>query len=249
MSALLIGAVTGLASGLFGIGGALLATPLLRLTGVEPLLALATPLPAVIPTALSGLVPYWNHGLLRWDLARWILLGGLPGTVGGAWATRWIGGQLLMVLSGLLLATIGMRFLWDVWREQTEEPTATEATAAQAPALSLLGLGAGLLSGLLAIGGGIVIVPALVYIFRLPLKQALATSLLCVAVLAVPSTVVHGILGHIRLELLLPFLLGSLPMAYLGGNLALQVSARSLRLLYGSAVVGFALYFVWTQLH
>ncbi len=248
MGTLLIGAVVGLSSGLFGIGGALLATPLLRLAGVEPLLALATPLPAVIPTALFGLVPYWSHGFLRWDLARWILLGGLPGTVAGALATRLIGGQPLMVASGALLAAIGMRFLWDAWREHAEEPVYGPVPAS-AIVLAGIGLGAGLLSGVLAIGGGIVLVPALVYGFRLPLKQALATSLLCVAAMALPGTVVHSLLGHIRAELLVPFLLGSLPMAYVGGKVALALSARSLRLLYGSATVGFALYFVWTQLH
>jgi uncharacterized membrane protein YfcA len=73
-----LGGIAGLSSGLFGIGGALIATPLLRLTGIEPLLALATPLPAAIPTALSASIAYWRHRLIRWDVAGWLLLTGLP---------------------------------------------------------------------------------------------------------------------------------------------------------------------------
>lgn len=249
MEFLLIGAVVGLLSGLFGIGGSLLATPLLRLAGVEPLLALATPLPAIIPTALSGVLAYWRHQLVEWRVSTWILLGGLPGTVLGALLTQWLSGQVLMLLTGAFLLTVGLRFLWESWRAH-EVPQLSGSFPSRAPAppfLLGLGFGTGIVSGLLAIGGGILLVPALTLGFRFPLKRALATSLVCVAGMALPGTATHAWLGHIAPQLLLPFLLGSIPLAYLGGNLAVELSSRTLRLLYGGVVTAFALFFLWTQ--
>ncbi|GBD07765.1 hypothetical protein HRbin21_01599 [bacterium HR21] len=249
MEFLLIGAAVGLFSGLFGIGGALLATPLLRLAGVEPLLALATPLPAIIPTALSGIAAYWRHRLVDWGTSAGILLGGVPGTLLGALLTRWIGGSILMLLTGALLLAVGLRFLWESWRGGDASPAASAPPPLAPSPLSLLGLGfgTGMVSGLLAIGGGIILVPVLTHGFGFPLKRALATSLVCVAGMALPGTVAHAWLGHVAPQVLLPFLLGSIPLAYLGGSLALVLSSRTLRLLYGSVVVAFALFFLWTQ--
>ncbi|MCS6966461.1 MAG: sulfite exporter TauE/SafE family protein [Candidatus Kapabacteria bacterium] len=248
MLPLLIGSIVGLASGLFGIGGSIIATPLLRLSGVEPLVALATPLPGVIPTALAGAIAYWRHRLIHWQVTVWILLGGLPATVFGAWATRFVGGQRLMLLTGLLLCLVGIRFLWEAWHRQDPLEVATRSPASS-PALVLIGIGGitGLLSGLLAIGGGIVLVPVLTLLFGFPLKQALATSLVCVAGLALPGTLVHAWLGHISIELLLPFLMGSIPLSYLGASLAVHLPSRWLRFFYGVAIVAFALHFLWTQ--
>jgi len=239
-----LGGIAGLSSGLFGIGGALIATPLLRLAGIEPLLALATPLPAVIPTALSASIAYWRHRLIRWDVAGWLLLTGLPGTVLGALATRLVGGTALMVLTGALLLFVALRMLGP------ERPSTAGSPDAMPRRTLLLGTGvlAGFLGGLLAIGGGIIIVPALVLWGRMPFKQALATSLLCVAGLALPGTITHAMLGHIAAPLLLPFLAGSLPAAYLGAAVATRLSSVLLRRLYGGALTAFAVYFLWTQL-
>jgi uncharacterized membrane protein YfcA len=247
MLSLAIGALVGLLSGLFGIGGSIVATPLFRLAGIEPLIALATPLPAIIPTALAGSFAYARQGLIRWGTAAWILAGGVPATVLGALATRWLSPQSLMVATGVVLLLVGIRFLWESLRGVAPEPRVPPARASTGALLSV-GFGAGLLGGLLAIGAGIVLVPALTLGFGFPLKEALATSLVCVAGLAIPGTLAHAFLGHIDAGLLLPFVLGSIPLAYLGGSIAVGLSSRRLRLLYGSFVVGFAVYFVWTQL-
>ena len=249
MEILLIGAVVGLSSGLFGIGGSVLATPLLRLSGIEPLLALATPLPGILPTALAGIAAYWRRRLVDWRTSAWILLGGLPGTVVGALLTRLTGGQPLMIATGALLLAVGVRFLWESWNTP-EQPTDTAESPPlpSHPKLVGLGLGTGLLSGLLAIGGGFILVPALTFGFRLPLKRALGTSLVCVAGMALPGTLVHAWLGHIAPQLLLPFLLGSVPLAYAGGALATMMPSRTLRRLYGASLTGFAMFFLWTQL-
>ncbi len=248
MESFLIGCLVGFAAGLFGIGGSLLATPLFRLSGVDPLLALATPLPGVIPTALAGVLAYHRHHLIQWKTAAWILLGGIPTTIAGALLTDWISGRSLMIATGLLLLFVGFRFFGQSLQDTPEQTLPRNALVRNFPlALIGVGLGTGLLSGLLAIGGGIVLVPALSLGFRLELKQALATSLVCVAGMAVPGTIVHAWLGHISTTLLLPFLLGSIPCAYVGAYVAIRLSSRSLRLLYGTAVSAFALYFLWTQ--
>ncbi len=247
MEVLLIGSTVGLMSGLFGIGGSLIATPLLRLTGADPLIALATPLPAVIPTALAGSLAYWRRGLIHGRAALWLLAGGLPGTLVGAYATRLVSGQVLMLLTGLLLLAVGARFLWESSRSSASETDSPSTPQPAAAVLIGIGIVSGLVSGFLAIGGGIVLVPALALGLRFPFKKALATSLLCVAGLAIPGSLAHTLLGHVDFSLLLPFVLGSIPLAYVGGRLAIVVPVRQLRRLYGVTVAAFALYFLWTQ--
>jgi uncharacterized membrane protein YfcA len=149
-----------------------------------------------------------------------------------------------MVLTGALLLFVALRMLGP------ERPSTAGSPDAMPRRTLLLGTGvlAGFLGGLLAIGGGIIIVPALVLWGRMPFKQALATSLLCVAGLALPGTITHAMLGHIAAPLLLPFLAGSLPAAYLGAAVATRLSSVLLRRLYGGALTAFAVYFLWTQL-
>ena len=95
-------------------------------------------------------------------------------------------------------------------------------------------MGAGLLSGLLGIGGGLVIVPALAGLLGVPLKRALGTSLLAVVVLVIPGTIVHAVLGNIDWAASLFLVIGSLPGARSGAKIALGTKERTLRLLVGS---------------
>ena len=94
-------------------------------------------------------------------------------------------------------------------------------------------IGAGTLSGLLGIGGGVLMVPAFTTWCRMPIKSALATSLACVGVLAVPSMITHELLGHINWLYALPLCIGVVPGARLGAHLTIRSSERSLRLMVG----------------
>ena len=111
---------------------------------------------------------------------------------------------------------------------------------------------AGFVSGLLGIGGGLVMVPLLAGWLRMPLKRALGTSLLVIVALVVPGTVVHAALGHIDLGVCLALVVGGVPGARLGAALALGAKERTLRLVVGGSLfaisVGYAIDQVTTML-
>jgi hypothetical protein len=106
---------------------------------------------------------------------------------------------------------------------------------------ALIGVGAGGLSGLLGVGGGLLMVPAFTGWLRLPIKEAIGTSLACVAVLAIPGTITHALLGHIDWLYALPLCVGIVPGARLGSHLAIRSSDRTLRLIVGTGLGTIAL--------
>ena len=107
--------------------------------------------------------------------------------------------------------------------------------------LGIIGVGAGGLSGLLGIGGGILMVPAFTGWVRLPIKEALATSLACVGVLAIPGTATHALLGNIDWVFALPLCVGVVPGARLGAHLTIRASDQTIRVLVGSVLGAIAI--------
>jgi uncharacterized membrane protein YfcA len=96
-----------------------------------------------------------------------------------------------------------------------------------------IGLGAGLLSGLLGIGGGVVMVPAFTELLHLPLKSAIATSLVCVGIFGVPAAVTHALLGHVDWRLAVLLAVAVIPGARIGASLTIRTGERRLRLAVG----------------
>lgn len=240
-----IGGLIGLSSGMFGIGGALIATPLLALyAGLPPFLALGTPLPAALPSAISGSVVYHRNRLINLPLALRILPAAVPFNLLGTWATTLVSGDAIMFATGGFVLLVGGTFFIRGW---LLKPAAeSEPRIGWGKAIAS-GAAAGLLSGFLAIGGGIVLVPAFVKINRLPLKSALATSLLCVAALSVPGSVGHFLLGHIDVPAMLVLTACVVPAANIGARLAVNMRSRTLERIYGTFMILFALYFLVTR--
>jgi uncharacterized membrane protein YfcA len=236
--AVLSGLAAGVLSGLFGIGGGTVMTPAVQaLLGAPPIIALATPLPAIFPTALTGAWTYRQGGQLDVRAAAWIVGPGIAGAVAGAALTDVIPTHLLLIVTALLLAREAVGILRGASRrEAAGEPS--QGTPLQ---LAAIGLAAGSASGLLGIGGGIVIVPLLVGVLRMPLKRALGTSLLAIVALVIPGTVVHSALGHIDWAIFAALTVGAVPGARIGARLALGTRERTLRLLVGSFLLVVAL--------
>jgi uncharacterized membrane protein YfcA len=95
--------------GVFGVGGSSVATPVLSLLGVPPLVAVASPLMATIPSATIAAVPYERSGDARPKAAAWSLLGAVPATIVGALLSRLVGGPTLLIASGVVLVVVGVQ--------------------------------------------------------------------------------------------------------------------------------------------
>ena len=244
--ALLVGVATGVLSGMFGVGGAMVSTPGIRALGATPLQAVGSTLPSVVPSSISGTIRYARAGLIRWDVFWWVAPTGIVASVGGALLTTVIpgNGHPLMLATAALVGFTAIRLGRPVRTVEVNlDPTAAGASASAsagagaAPAprtevwrLLVVGLAAGALSGLLGIGGGLLLVPVFVGTVRLPLKVALGTSLACVGVLAIPGTITHALLGHIDWSFAIPLAIGVVPGAQLGAMLAIRASDRALRI-------------------
>jgi uncharacterized membrane protein YfcA len=237
-----IGAGAGFLGGLFGKGGAALATPLLAAVGIPPIVAVASPLPATLPSTLAAATPYWKARLIDWRVVRWSVAVGVPATVVGALATRWIDGGSLVLATEVLLTGLGVRMLLRPGdpHEVVVEPDGFRSRVV------LVAAGVGLSAGLLANAGGFLLAPLFVLVLRLGIKPSLATSLAVAMVLAIPGTIVHAALGHVDWTVTLVFAVTSVPLANLGARVALRTHPVVLERAYGAglALVGAALLLV-----
>lgn len=248
--AYLLGFVIGVLAGMFGVGGSSISTPALKIfLGVPPLIALATPLPITIPIAITGGITYYRHGLVNLKVFFLCALAGTPGVVLGAMATRFVSGHGLMLLTSFFILLVGIRFLATAIPVRRREAIASR-TSHQSEwwETTLIGFGVGFLSGLLANGGGFLLVPAFVFLLRFRVKEAMPTSLAVVAAFALPGTIMHWWLGHIDARLMLQLGLGVIPATYLGAHLSLRLKGRQLRALFGIFLVLFAGYFGYLQI-
>ena len=108
--AILLGAAIGIFAGLFGVGGSSISTPLLRVAlGTAPLIALGSPLPVTIPTAISGGVVYHRAGLINGRIVVWTVVAAVPTVVAGTLLTAIVSPHVLMLLVGASVVFVGVR--------------------------------------------------------------------------------------------------------------------------------------------
>ena len=230
------GAAVGGLMGIFGVGGSSVATPLLSLAGVPPLVAVASPLPAAIPGAVLAARPYLRDGEARPRAAGWSLLGAVPATVVGALLSRLVGGAALLVASGLVLVVVGVRVLLPIGDASRESGSRRRQNR---PLLVVCAAGVGLFTGLLANGGGFLLMPMYLLLFGLRMRQAVGTSLLVIAILSIPTLVTHWALGHVDWAVSALFAAGLLPASVLGAHWSARFTAGSQRRAFGWFLVAF----------
>ena len=234
------GAAVGGLVGIFGVGGSSIAGPLLALAGVPSLAAIASPLPAAIPAAMVAARPYVRSGDARRAAAAWTLLGAVPATVAGGLLSRAVGGPALLLASGAILVPVGLRVLLPV----SDGARETGARRRQdRPLLVASAACVGLVSGLLANGGGFLLVPLYVLAFGLRMRQAVGTSLLVVAALSVPNLITHWALGHIDWAVAGAFAVGALPASFAASRWTGHFGAGRQRRFFGLFLIAFGLVF------
>lgn len=226
----LVGLVAGFGSGLFGVGGGVITTPAINvLLGGTAIQAVATPLPVIFPTSLVGALTYGRAGEVSVRAFRWAVGPGIAGAAAGAALTDVVNAHLLLVITSVLIGWTAVQVIRD---RKPKTPWVRGATPGWQYAA--VGLVAGFVSGLLGVGGGIIMIPAFTTLLGMPLRRALGTSLVTISALVVPGTIVHQILGHIDWAIFLSLTIGVVPGARIGAKIALGVRERNLRIAVGA---------------
>ena len=242
---LLAGVGNGIVFGMFGAGGSAFATPILALIGLPGVIAVASPLPAMLPASIAGARRYLRSGNLDTRIAKLAVVGGVPGTVIGALVSRYVSGNALLVLSGVMLLVVGARVLLLDAKDHEDRSAARRERAGLVLAATFL---VGFLTGLLANGGGFLLVPLFVVVLGLTTVKAAGTSMVAVGVLTIPTLVTHWALGHIDWPVALVFAVGVVPASLLGARTAERLPAERARKAFGVLLVAFATWFLIRKL-
>lgn len=242
------GILVGFLGGLFGKGGSAIATPILSLIGIPGFIAVASPLPATVPGTFIASVEYRKSHLLDRQIIWWSIMVGVPSTIVGSFLTRFTGATPLLIITGLMVLAFGLSFLL-ARRASVQTPGGPDSSSGLRPSfwrfrLVMVAAGVGLISGLLANSGGILLAPSYARILRQPIKRAFACSLAVSMVLAVPGTLVHAYLGHIDWLVTAVLALGSVPFSYLGARVAIRARPSVLERWYGLALTALGAYFL-----
>jgi uncharacterized membrane protein YfcA len=239
--ALTAGLLLGLALGTVGGGGAVLAVPvLIYLLGQSVHAATAESLLVVVGAAGAGAVGHARHGLVCWRLAGAFAAAAVPGSVLGTAANRAVSAEPLLGAFAILLLGVAVM----TWRRAGARAGVGDEAC---PPLRLavvagVGLSVGLLTGLFGVGGGFAVVPALALGLRVPVRRAVATSLVVVTAISAVGLAEHLLAGsHVAWATTLPFaataILTASAGAAIGARLPRRALAHGFALLLGAVAV------------
>lgn len=188
--------IIGLTLGLMGSGGSILTVPVLvYLLGHQDKAAIAESLAIVGAIALAGMIPYARAGLVDWRSVLFFGIPGMLGTYAGAWLAHFVPGPIQLSLFALVMLLAA----WSMLRSRKHKPAEVDAAAGQAGGagdvspeagggrpkavwlIAVEGILVGILTGLVGVGGGFLVVPALVVLGKLPMRVAVGTSLVVIA--------------------------------------------------------------------
>ena len=235
LGVLAAGVLAGLASGLFGVGGGILMVPaaLYLVPGTDFHTAKAVSLVVIVASAGIGIWTHRRHRSVSFRNGALLAVGGFGGAAASVFAVERIDDGALTAAFGLVLAAMGARLAF------AANPKPREMSKrAQAAYLVALGVLSGLLSGAFGVGGGIVMVPGMVFA-GIGMHLAVGTSLVAVLGNAIGGTASHVALGYgeVLLALGVPLAIGAVPATYLGSKLAHKLHADRLKRAFGGFLV------------
>lgn len=247
----LLGFAAGFASGAFGVGGGVITTPAIRLLLDQSSdIALGTPLPVIFPSALVGGYNYWRAGKILPRVVLYCSLFGLAGTAAGSYLTALIDTRYIMIVTALILIYLAWRTFSAALGKDLYGRLAEGGSETHAPAWKLMCIGsvAGFFSGFLGLGGGVILVPAFFFILHLELKECLGNSLVVIAILAIPGSIIHSLLGHVDWTIALFMMLGVLPGAYLGSFFTLRARSQRVLLIFSFFLLAIGIIFLFREI-
>lgn len=244
------GSVVGFSLGLVGGGGSILAVPLLvYLVGLDnPHVAIGTSAVAVALNALSNLAMHARAGLVKWRCAIVFAAAGVAGAFLGSTLGKMVDGQKLLALFAVLMMVVGALMLRE--RGQAGDPSVT-LSRENGPKLVGLGLLAGLLSGFFGIGGGFLIVPALMFAAGMPILNAVASSLVSVAAFGLTTAGNYAWSGLVDWPLAGLFVGGGILGGLLGGRIGKLLAGRRgvLTMVFAALIFVVAIYMLVRSLN
>ncbi len=232
-----LGAVIGLSLGLMGAGGSVLAIPALVYgAGLSAHEAAGTSLMVVGATALFGSSTHYRAG--RTKVTTGLALGGLglPGALAGAWLNQRADEEvILLALAGVMAIAAVSMIVGGLARASAPDGGQADRPPAWGAKIAAAGVGLGVLTGFLGVGGGFLVVPLLVLVLRFPMRMAVGTSLLVIAINSTAGLAAHVGLGEVNVGVALPFLAGALIASWIAS--ALSVRLGGLRYQHAFAVL------------
>ena len=237
------GALVGFSLGLVGGGGSILAVPLMvYVVGVpEPHVAIGTSAIAVAANAAVNLSNHARGGTVVWSCALPFAAAGIAGAFAGSIFGKMLDGQRLLALFALLMLLIAALMLKT--RSRVGLPDA-KMSWDNLPAVAGLGLATGTLSGFFGIGGGFLIVPALMLATGMPIMNAVSSSLVAVTAFGLTTAASYAWSGLISWGLAALFVAGGIAGGLIGTRFARLLSARrgALNMVFAGVIIAVALY-------
>ena len=272
---LFMGLAVGFISGMFGIGGGFLMTPLLIFIGISPAVAVASVASHVAASSFSGAINYWRRRALDPMLATMLLGAGLIGTTTGVWLFTYLRslGQLDLTISLsylILLSIVGGMMITEsvraILRTRGGRPAEirrpgshmwihglplkmrfkTSKIYVSVIPIWVIGFFIGFIGAIMGIGGGFLLVPALIYLIRVPTGVVIGTSMVLTLVTMAYATIIHAFTNHLVDALLALILMaGGVIGAQFGARTGQRFSGEQLRLLLGILVFAVGLRFAY----
>lgn len=237
-----VGLVAGFLSGMFGVGGGILIVPALVLAlRFDQRLAHGTSLAAVLPIAASGLVAYAVEGEVDWPVAIALAAGAVAGAVIGTHVLHLLPVRTLSIGFVVLLVATAARLLLDTSAAGGRDELGVLGIAV----LVAVGVAAGVLAGLLGVGGGIIMVPAMVVLFGIPGALARGTSLAVILPTSIMGTLRNRKRGNADLRAAAAVGLAGVVSSFPAGLIATRLDDRLSNVLFAILLVLVALKMVW----
>lgn len=263
---IIMGAAVGFLSGMFGVGGGFLMTPLLIFYGIPPAVAVGTEASQIVASSVSGVLAHLKRKTVDFQMGGFLVAGGALGAVAGVMIFRTLreNGQVEILISGsyvVFLGIIGSLMMMESVRALLKPPEQkrkrrkrrSPAWMASLPFAMrfrasglyispippvLLGFGVGVLAAIMGVGGGFIMVPAMLYILNMPTNVVVGTSLFQIIFVTAITTVLHAAANQtVDIVLALLLLTGGVIGAQLGVRAGVRLKAEQLRALLALIVL------------
>jgi len=229
----LVGLAAGLLSGIFGVGGGILIVPgLVFFAKMDQRRAHGTSLAAVLPISISSLVTYWAHDHVDWPVALFLAVGAVAGALLGTKLLKTVKHEVLSMGFAAVLIVSAVRLYWS-----TSGSGRDQLTLLICIALIAVGVATGVLAGLLGVGGGVIMIPAMMVLLGLPNVIAKGTSLAVIIPTAITGTFRNRSASNVDMRAAVIVGVGGIFSAIAGGWISARLSESLSNALFATLLV------------